>query len=87
MSGPARPLGLGIAGAGGFAEFITAAVADLPSVRLSPASSHRRAARVRDGGRPIADVDSGWAAVATALAGTESLRTGTTVEITQINAS
>jgi predicted dehydrogenase len=47
MSGNAPALGLGIAGAGGFAEFINAAVANLQSVRLAAITDadHGRAAR------------------------------------------
>jgi predicted dehydrogenase len=57
-----------------YAESVRAAMSDL-------------AGCVTGGGVPVAGVDSGWAAVATALAGEEAIRTGATAEIGLISVS
>ena len=51
------------------------------------AAMHDFASCISGGGRPVADVDSGWAAVATAVAGTEAMRTRTTVAVPQLSTS
>jgi len=51
------------------------------------AAMHDLAQCISSDGRPVADLESGWAAVATAVAGTEAMRTGRTVQVPQLSNS